>query len=121
MGFLITDSESSAKSPHPDGLSDALQQHPEIWDELRHLCPDFYGATYEKMGELGYVMWPCRVEIRRRSRGASYLFKEVRYPERTGSSSPPTGSRRSTRNTVSTRWYCRRCAGQPLLVPFNDR
>lgn len=24
----------------------------EIWDELRHLCPDFYGATYEKMGEL---------------------------------------------------------------------
>ena len=27
----------------------------EIWDELRHLCPDFYGATYEKMGELGYV------------------------------------------------------------------
>ncbi len=25
----------------------------EIWDELRHLCPDFYGATYEKMGELG--------------------------------------------------------------------
>ncbi|NYY75743.1 hypothetical protein DMI70_02315 [Escherichia coli] len=20
----------------------------EIWDELRHLCPDFYGATYEK-------------------------------------------------------------------------
>ncbi len=22
----------------------------------------FYGATYEKMGELGYVMWPCRDE-----------------------------------------------------------
>ncbi len=29
---------------------------------MRHLCPDFYGATYEKMGELGYVMWPCRDE-----------------------------------------------------------
>ncbi|VTN13279.1 Formate dehydrogenase H [Raoultella terrigena] len=38
----------------------------EIWDELRHLCPDFYGATYEKMGELGYIMWPCRGRIRRR-------------------------------------------------------
>ncbi len=32
----------------------------EIWDELRHLCPDFYGATYEKMGELGFIQWPCR-------------------------------------------------------------
>ena len=47
----------------------------EIWDELRHLCPDFYGATYEKMGELGYVMWPCRDESDA-DQGTSYLFKE---------------------------------------------
>ena len=47
----------------------------EIWDELRHLCPDFYGATYEKMGELGYVMWPCRDESGA-DQGTSYLFKE---------------------------------------------
>ncbi|MEW5120782.1 molybdopterin oxidoreductase family protein, partial [Klebsiella aerogenes] len=46
------------------------------WDELRHLCPDFYGATYEKMGELGYVMWPCRDESDA-DRGTSYLFKET--------------------------------------------
>ena len=25
----------------------------EIWGRVAHLCPDFYGATYEKMGELG--------------------------------------------------------------------
>ncbi|WP_368746778.1 molybdopterin oxidoreductase family protein, partial [Klebsiella aerogenes] len=47
----------------------------EIWDELRHLCPDFYGATYEKMGELGYVMWPCR-DVSDADQGTSYLFKE---------------------------------------------
>ncbi|MDR0888812.1 MAG: formate dehydrogenase subunit alpha [Coriobacteriales bacterium] len=30
----------------------------EIWDELRSLCPNFYGATYEKMEGLGYCQWP---------------------------------------------------------------
>ena len=47
----------------------------EIWDELRHLCPDFYGATYEKMGELGYVQWPCRDESPADT-GTSFLFAE---------------------------------------------
>lgn len=47
----------------------------EIWDELRSLCPDFYGATYEKMGELGYIQWPCRDESEA-DQGTSYLFKE---------------------------------------------
>ncbi len=47
----------------------------EIWDELRHLCPNFYGATYEKMGELGYIQWPCREESEA-DQGTSYLFKE---------------------------------------------
>lgn len=32
----------------------------EIWDEMRELCPLYYGATYEKMDGLGYVPWPCR-------------------------------------------------------------
>jgi formate dehydrogenase (hydrogenase) len=31
----------------------------QIWDELRELCPLYYGATYEKMAGLGYVQWPC--------------------------------------------------------------
>ncbi len=32
----------------------------EIWDEMRELCPLFYGATYQKMEGLGYVSFPCR-------------------------------------------------------------
>ncbi|WP_108649471.1 formate dehydrogenase subunit alpha [Dongshaea marina] len=31
-----------------------------IWDEMRELCPEFYGATYEKIGEMGHLAWPCR-------------------------------------------------------------
>ncbi|MDN5370120.1 MAG: hypothetical protein PWP74_1428 [Shewanella sp.] len=31
----------------------------QIWDELRELCPIYYGVTYEKMGELGHIQWPC--------------------------------------------------------------
>ena len=30
----------------------------EIWDEVRELCPLFYGATYEKMEGLGHAQWP---------------------------------------------------------------
>lgn len=47
----------------------------EIWDELRHLYPNFYGATYEKMGELGLIQWPCR-DTSSADQGTSYLFKE---------------------------------------------
>jgi formate dehydrogenase major subunit len=32
----------------------------EIWDEMRKLCPIYYGATYEKIDGIGsYVQWPC--------------------------------------------------------------
>jgi formate dehydrogenase major subunit len=47
----------------------------QIWDELRHLCPNFFGATYEKMGELGYIQWPCCDESDA-DQGTSYLFEE---------------------------------------------
>ena len=47
----------------------------QIWDELRQLCPGFKGATYEKMGELGYIQWPCRDESPE-DQGTSYLFAE---------------------------------------------
>lgn len=30
----------------------------QIWDEVRNLCPNFYGATYEKMEGVGYAQWP---------------------------------------------------------------
>ncbi|VEB98857.1 Formate dehydrogenase H [Cedecea lapagei] len=47
----------------------------QIWDELRHLCPNFYGATYEKIGEFGYIQWPCTEESDA-DQGTSWLFKE---------------------------------------------
>ncbi|EKY1945863.1 formate dehydrogenase subunit alpha [Cronobacter turicensis] len=31
----------------------------QIWDEMRELCPLFYGVTYQKMGDMGHVQWPC--------------------------------------------------------------
>ncbi len=46
-----------------------------IWDELRHLCPEFYGATYEKMGELGFIQWPC-VDESEADQGTDFLFEE---------------------------------------------
>lgn len=34
----------------------------EIWDEVRSLCPQFAGASYEKMAGLGYAQWPIFAE-----------------------------------------------------------
>jgi formate dehydrogenase major subunit len=44
----------------------------EIWDELRGLCPLYYGATYEKLDGLGYVQWPCTDVA---SPGTKYLYE----------------------------------------------
>ncbi|MFZ1872080.1 MAG: formate dehydrogenase subunit alpha [Chania sp.] len=53
----------------------------EIWDELRQLCPNFYGATYEKMAGLGYVAWPCPSEDHP---GTPYLYKGNKFSTPTG-------------------------------------
>ncbi|MTD41301.1 molybdopterin-dependent oxidoreductase [Erwinia sp. CPCC 100877] len=45
-----------------------------IRDEMRRLCPAFYGATYEKIGELGYIQWPCRDESPE-DRGTTWLYE----------------------------------------------
>ncbi|MDR1082520.1 MAG: formate dehydrogenase subunit alpha [Coriobacteriales bacterium] len=34
----------------------------EIWDEIRSLCPNFAGATYERMEGVGYAQWPIPTE-----------------------------------------------------------
>lgn len=44
----------------------------EIWNELRELCPYFYGVTWEKLQGMGYVQWPCTTLD---SPGTPYLFK----------------------------------------------
>ena len=40
------------------GLSMHYENTQEIWDEMRSLCPGFYGATYEKMAGVGHAQWP---------------------------------------------------------------
>lgn len=52
-----------------------------IWDEMRELCPLFYGATYEKMGELGHVQWPCTTL---ESPGTPYLYAGNRFDTPSG-------------------------------------
>jgi formate dehydrogenase major subunit len=53
----------------------------EIWDELRELCPIYYGATYEKMDGLGYVQWPCPTEDHP---GTTYLYKDNKFDTPSG-------------------------------------
>ena len=48
------------RNRHPHGYLMHYNNTREIWDELRHLCPDFMGQPM-KMGELGYIQWPCRM------------------------------------------------------------
>jgi len=53
----------------------------EIWNELRELCPLYYGATYEKLEGLGYVQWPC-TDIA--SPGTEYLYKGNKFQTANG-------------------------------------
>lgn len=53
----------------------------EIWDELRHLCPLYTGATYEKMEGLGYVPWPCPSEDHP---GTPWLYENNFFPRKGG-------------------------------------
>lgn len=53
----------------------------EIWDELRSLCPDYAGATYEKLKGFGYVAWPCRSED---SPGTPWLYKNNQFDRKGG-------------------------------------
>ena len=31
----------------------------QVWDELRSVSPDHYGMTYERLGAVGGLQWPC--------------------------------------------------------------
>lgn len=55
----------------------------EIWDEMRSLCPSFYGATYEKMEKLGSVQWPCTDESME-DIGTKYLYKGEKFSTTNG-------------------------------------
>lgn len=53
----------------------------EIWDELRQLCDQYKGATYEKMAGLGYVQWPCPTEDHP---GSQYLYHDNKFDRPNG-------------------------------------
>ncbi len=55
----------------------------EIWEEVLLLCPDFAGATYEKMEENGSVQWPCRKRSEYDA-GTTYLHKGGRFETQDG-------------------------------------
>ena len=56
------------------GYPMAYSNTKEIWDEMRSLCPLYYGATYEKLEGLNSVQWPCTDESDA-DMGMSYLFE----------------------------------------------
>ncbi|VTP76017.1 Formate dehydrogenase H [Leclercia adecarboxylata] len=56
----------------------------QIWDELRHLCPDFLGATYEKMGRAGLHPVAVPRRVRGRSGDGLPVRKRVLYPNGLG-------------------------------------
>ncbi|OAA91503.1 formate dehydrogenase H [Clostridium coskatii] len=53
----------------------------EIWNELINLCPNFKGATYKRLEELGGIQWPCPSE---NHPGTSYLYKGNKFNTPTG-------------------------------------
>ena len=53
----------------------------EIWNELRELCPLFYGATYEKLAGLGYVQWPS---LALDDPGRAWLYKDNKFDTPSG-------------------------------------
>lgn len=57
------------------------EDNQQIWDEMRSLCPLFYGVTYEKMGELGHIQWPCPTL---EHPGTPYLYQNNHFDTPTG-------------------------------------
>ncbi len=57
------------------------EDNQQIWDEMRELCPLFYGVTYEKMGEMGHVQWPCPTLDHP---GTPYLYKDNQFDTPSG-------------------------------------
>lgn len=48
----------------------------EIWNEMRSLCPEFEGASYERIEELGSIQWPCLDE---EDDGTPYLYEGNKF------------------------------------------
>lgn len=53
----------------------------QIWNEIRELCPLYYGATYEKLAGLGYVQWPS---LTLDDPGRNWLYKDNKFDTPSG-------------------------------------
>lgn len=91
------------------------ENNQQIWDEMRELCPLFYGVTREKMGDMGHVQWPCPTLDHP---GTPWLYKDNRFdtPSGKGSCSPPHGARRRSARMTSGRWCSAPC-GKSGIIP----
>jgi predicted molibdopterin-dependent oxidoreductase YjgC len=85
------------------------ESNQQIWDEMRELCPLFYGVTYEKMGEMGHVQWPCPTLDHPVHRIYTKTISSTRLPVK-ASSLPPPGALRLRRRMKTIRWCSARCA-----------
>lgn len=85
------------------------EDNQQIWDEMRELCPLFYGVTYEKWarwamcsGLANPSIIPAPPTCTRITSSTPLLAKDSYLP-------PPGAPRRRHRMRI-TRWYCARCA-----------
>lgn len=84
------------------------QSNQQIWDEMRELCPLFYGVTYEKMGEMGHIQWPCPSSIT----PAHLTFTRTASlipPMAKANCLPHNGERPQKFLMKSIRWSCVQC------------
>lgn len=81
----------------------------QIWDEMRELCPLFYGVTYAKMGEMGHVQCRARRSITPVRPTCTRTISST--PQRAkGNFLPPPGARQRKPRMRITRWCCARYA-----------
>lgn len=77
-GDVKTDWDIICKISTAMGYPMSYNNTKEIWDEMRHLTPSFFGATYEKLEKLGCVQWPCKSESDE-DKGSMFLHKDGNF------------------------------------------
>ena len=85
------------------------EDNQQIWDEMRELCPLFYGVTYEKMGEMVMCSGPVQPSIIPALPTCTRIISST-PPLAKASYLPPPGAPRRRHRMRITRWYCAQCA-----------
>lgn len=92
------------------------ENNQQIWDEMRELCPLFYGVTWEKMGDMGHVQWPCPTLDHP---GTPWLYKDNRFDTPSGKGqlfATAWRARRRSARMTSGRWCSAPC-GKSGIIP----